>query len=120
MPPRDKVGTGPEVLSSTMPWGINPPRGHPILAARLDEVALAMVVREASGRRRDIASTTGSSQGVRGSRGREVIKRATVVEPITARVVYHVFTIYVAVHFVFVYLYVGLHAIRYCMHCAVK
>ncbi|CAM9721043.1 unnamed protein product [Scytosiphon promiscuus] len=34
-----------------MPWGLNPPQGHPILGLRLDGAVLAMVVREASGRR---------------------------------------------------------------------
>lgn len=61
-----KVGTGPEVLGSTMPWGLNPPRGHPILSLRLDGAILAMVVREASGRRGSGGGGGSSSSSSRG------------------------------------------------------
>lgn len=65
-----KVGTGPEVLGSTMPWGLNPPRGHPILALRLDGAVLAMVVREASGRRGGSRKKAAEGRGKGAAAGR--------------------------------------------------
>lgn len=46
-----------------MPWGLNPPAGHPILSLRLDGAMLAMVVREASGRRGSVGGSGGGKKG---------------------------------------------------------
>lgn len=59
---------GPEVLEATMPWGLKPPPGQAVFSLCMDGVGLAMVIREASGRRGH-GGGGGGGVGVGGRRG---------------------------------------------------
>lgn len=39
------------MLTATMPWGLDPPRGQPVFSLCMEGIGVAVVIREASGRR---------------------------------------------------------------------